>query len=250
MYKMTEEQPLQNTVVLPQPLQTNQCFFCQEEMNATIPSLELLCHCKFHTACFLDRRFLYDDDHRNDTIEFIVRNQCPRCLANLLHVDEILGPTDEEVDIAIERIETRASKIRSTFLETYYQTKQAKKDLKNLKKTITVLRKSYVAYEKRQKGLAVEFKNEIETLVQLIKQIKNTYITRLDNVDEVTQWRSARSKFLYYQRKFIRDYKIEDFYTLCKIKELRLPSRWKLFRMISGARYYNRRRGRVFGCWI
>lgn len=247
---MTEEQPLLNTVFLPQPLQQNQCFFCQEEMTPTTPLMELLCHCKFHTACFLDRRFLYDEEQGNVNVDFFVRNNCPQCQANLLNVHEILGPTDEEVDMIVERIETRQRNARVTFFETYQANKQAKKDFKLIKKTITGLRKSHSVYQKRKKALGVEFKNEIESLVQLIKQIQTTYLTRIDHLDELTQWRSARSKFLYLQRKFTRDYKLDDFYSLCKQKEFRLPSRWALYRLISDRSHRHRRYDRIFGCTI
>ncbi len=285
----SEEQPLENTVLLPENRpegyienqqtinQNTNCFFCNQAFS-DLPEIQLLCRCRFHTRCFLGRRFTFDNDDAIDLppidVELHTLNRCPQCASPLFNFlvtyeneDDNENENGFEVEVEPEvlltpelmhrnqriiRMRVRREERRThenNFLQKLKIDKKMKKDLLVLKRSIRELRKNHSAYNKKKKELSREFQTEIEPLKLMILQIQKKYLIQLQLLDEVKSWKSSCARFEYYKRKFIRDNEIEDFSAICRIKELHLPNRWTLYRLTTGGRYYYRR-NRHFGCRI
>ncbi len=285
----SEEQPLENTVLLPEVVeqietilqenqqqnQTTHCFFCNQAFS-DLPEIKLLCGCRFHTRCFLGSCLTFDNDDAIELppgdVELHTVNRCPQCISPLFNFlftyehdtddeNEHTVQVEPEVTLSPDLVRRNERIIRmrvrreermnrqNTILEALKRNKKQKKDLLILKRSIRDLRKNYTAYSKKKKELVREFQTEIEPLKIMIQQIQTKYLSQLKLLDELKNWKSSCGRVMYYKRKFIRDYEIEDFYALSKIKQLHLPSRWALFKLLNDGRYWIRGR-RQFGCRI
>jgi hypothetical protein len=91
------------------------------------------------------------------------------------------------------------------------------------------------------------FKEETETMKQMIKSMQDERIKTIKNSTEAKLYRSKRARAAFFVRAFDRKYPEKSIDRLRKIQKLRVPGRWELNRILYGygLRSYYRLRVRI-----
>jgi hypothetical protein len=231
--------PLENTVHTPENLLLTDlsgvpiCLICDRLLEEDQPKCELLCHHTFHTYCMM-LNFWRDHAQR-----------CCVCNHNIFPERNDERENIEEIIVQKERAK-REAKLKK-LEEEIMADKELLKDLKFVKRSITEARKASVALKKVQIVQVRAFKEETETMRQMIKSMQEERIKTMKHSTEAKLYRSKRARAAFYVRVFERKYPGKSLERLRHIPKLKVPGRWELNRILYGygLRMYYRLRVRI-----
>ncbi len=196
------------------------CQICDRLLEDDQPKCELLCHHTFHTYCMM-LNFWRDHAQR-----------CCVCNTNIFPERNGERENIEEIIVQKERAkrETKIKKLEEEVMDD----KELLKDLKFVKRSITEARKASSALKRVQVVQVRAFKEETETMKQMIKSMQDERIKTIKNSAEAKLYRSKRARVAFFVRAFDRKYPEKTLDRLRHIRKLRVPSRWELNRILYG----------------
>ena len=217
---------LENTVHTPEnPIITDLsgipiCQICDRLLEEDQPKCELLCHHTFHTCCILLNIY---NGHAN---------RCTVCNENVFPIRNQEGENIQEIIVQKERTkrEVKLKKLEEDIMAD----KELLTDLKIVKRSISEARKASVALKRLQIVHVRAFKEETETMKQMIKSMQDERIKIIKNSAESKLYRSKRARAAFFVRSFDRKYPGKSLDRLRHLHKLRIPGRWELNRILYG----------------
>lgn len=194
------------------------CNLCKAVYMNGYPKTELLCGHFFHTECLI-----YEwEDHLH----------CPSCREPMFN--EFIRH-----NIAI-RQESREEQRRERVYNTIVFNPELKKDVRNLKKQISNLRKAKKAFLKYGNERKRSFRENTVDMINLLKKRQKDAIREVNTSDEMKQWRSQRAKMSRLVRLFEQKYPECTVRELMKVNALKLPKLWQYRQLMNVYCRYSR----------
>jgi hypothetical protein len=220
--------PLENRVIQPEAYDYSKlvdlsgvpiCAMCDRLIEENQPKTELFCKHALHTLCFCTGYWNLDI------------HKCMRCERPYFsQTDRINNP--EIVETLNKKKVSKKNKKLETFEEEVLQNKELLQDLKIVKKSIREASAAANKFRKFGRAKAREFKEETQTLVNMIRDTKKRYKDSIMNSEQMKLWRKKKARALYFYRVFEQKHTPITIEKLGAIKALKIPDRWTIRRSI------------------
>lgn len=208
-----------NEVQENQNINSTCCSLCEKPMENNEPLIELLCHHKLHTRCFLFRDIFNEFDP-----------ECRTCRAPIF--------SQEIRDESRKHYETKQLTKKQKILKNFQENKLAKDHLKIIKKQIVKARKARLNLNKYFTSLRKGHQEEAGQLKKLLKDMIEKRKKMLKASEEYKNWKKEKLILLRYIGIFNQTHRNLDFSELALVDSLKIPSRWALRKITTFHDYY------------
>jgi len=187
------------------------CTLCSLNMENNQPTTELMCHHKFHTACFLTEMYMNS-------------NYCSSCNQQVF--------TRETRQDALDRDQQFREKKLNKRLEKFQENHEAMEDLKLIKKQIIKAKKARGLLTKYLRKEITEHKEEAGQLSKLLKDMIEKRKKNVMTSEEHAKWKTEKIRLQRYMNVFNQKYQNLPYHELAEIPQLKLPTHWNMRRII------------------